>query len=397
MPIVVDPDSGTVATLLAALPSAAQPSAHGVPSGDRLLRWLDEHPMEYVVVVGPSLTLEDALLLCERLRVSRPALSLVLVRQQIEAAMLTRAMSAGVREVVAFGDTQALLGSVSRAEELHLALRGPGSAATTGRIVTVFSPKGGVGKTTLAVNLAVALSRGGAKRVCLVDLDLAFGDVAITLQLLPTHSIEHAIGSEASVDLPLVESLLTKHEASVMVLAPPSHPDVRERITALLVSRILGALRTGFDYIVVDTAPDFDEHTLTALDETDECVMVATLDLPTLKNVKIGLATLDSLAIAAGHHHVVLNHADEDTGLTIQQAEQILGRQIQIRMKSSIDVARSTNQGVPIMSSQPEHAVSNAIRALATQLAGGSSEPFAVADEEHRRQRRSSRRMKLRR
>ena len=397
MPIVVDPDSSAVAALLAALPSSAQPSSHGVASGDRLLRWLDEHPTEYVVVIGPNVPLEEALLLCEGLRVARPALSLVLVRAQLESAMLTRAMSSGVREVVALGDTPGLLGSVGRAEELHLALRGPGSAGPAGRIVTVFSPKGGVGKTTLAVNLAVALSKGGAKRVCLVDLDLAFGDVAITLQLLPTHSIEHAIGSESAVDLPLVEGLLTRHEASVMVLAPPSHPDVRERITALLVSRILAALRTGFDYIVVDTAPDFDEHTLTALDESDECVMVATLDLPTLKNVKIGLATLDSLAIAAGHHHVVLNHADEDTGLTVQQAEEILARRIQVRMQSSIDVARSTNQGVPIMSSQPEHAVSSAIRGLATQLSGGASGPFGVADEDHGRRRRASRRMKLRR
>ncbi|GAA4721587.1 AAA family ATPase [Nocardioides conyzicola] len=396
MPIVVDPDSSAVAALLAALPSSAQPSSHGVPSGDRLLRWLDEHPTEYVVVIGPTMPLEEALLLCEGLRVARPTLSLVLVRAQLESAMLTRAMSSGVREVVALGDTAGLLGSVGRAEELHLALRGPGSAGPAGRIVTVFSPKGGVGKTTLAVNLAVALSKGGVKRVCLVDLDLAFGDVAITLQLLPTHSIEHAIGSEAAVDLPLVEGLLTRHEASIMVLAPPSHPDVRERITALLVSRILAALRTGFDYIVVDTAPDFDEHTLTALDESDECVMVATLDLPTLKNVKIGLATLDSLAIASGHHHVVLNHADEDTGLTIQQAEEILARRIQVRMQTSIDVARSTNQGVPIMSSQPEHAVSNAIRGLAAQLAGGAADPFAVAEEDPRR-RRSGRRMKLRR
>ncbi|WP_051552242.1 AAA family ATPase [Nocardioides sp. URHA0020] len=396
MPIVVDPDSGAVAALLATLPATAQGSAHGVPNGERLLRWLDEHPTEYVVVIGPSIPLEEALLLCERLRVTRPALSLVLVRPKLEAAMLTRAMAAGVREVVAVGDTAGLLGSVSRAEELHLALRGPGSAGPSGRIVTVFSPKGGVGKTTLAVNLAVALSKGGTKQVCLVDLDLAFGDVAITLQLLPTHSIEHAIGSEMAVDLPLVQSLLTKHEASIMVLAPPNHPDVRERITALLVSRILGALRTGFDYIVVDTAPDFDEHTLTALDETDECVMVATLDLPTLKNVKIGLATLDSLAIAAGHHHVVLNHADEDTGLSIQQAEEILGRTIQVRMQSSIDVARSTNLGVPIMSSQPDHAVSNAIRGLAAQLAGGTGEPHAVVEDD-RPSRRSSRRMKLRR
>src|SRR3954463_15310102 len=116
MPIVVDPDSGAVAALLAALPSTAQPSAHGVPNGDRLLRWLDEHPTEDVVVVGPTIPVEEALLLCEGLRVSRPALSLVLVRERLEAAMLTRAMASGVREVVAFGDTPGLLGSVGRAE-----------------------------------------------------------------------------------------------------------------------------------------------------------------------------------------------------------------------------------------------------------------------------------------
>jgi pilus assembly protein CpaE len=396
MPIVVDPDSGTVATLLATLPATAQPTAHGVPSGDRLLRWLDEHPAEYVVVLGPTLPLEEALLLGEGLRVSRPALSLVLVRDRLDAAMLTRAMAAGVREVVALGDPDGLAASVARAEELHEALRGPGSTGPAGKTITVFSPKGGVGKTTLAVNLAIALSRGGAHRVCLVDLDLAFGDVAITLQLLPTHSIEHAIGSESVVDLPLVEALLTRHE-SVMVLAPPNHPDVRERITALLVSRILGALRTGFDFIVVDTAPDFDEHTLTALDETDECVMVATLDLPTLKNVKIGLSTLDSLAIAAGHHHVVLNHADEDTGLTVRQAEEILARRIVVRMPTSIDVARSTNQGVPIMTSQPDHAVSTAIRALAVQLSGGPAPLPDDASADGHARRRTPRLMKLRR
>ena len=197
-----------------------------------------------------------------------------------------------------------------------------------GRIVTVFSPKGGVGKTTVSVNLALALADKGARKVCLVDLDLAFGDVAITLQLFPSHTIEHAIGSEDAIDAPLLESLLTRHADSVMVLAAPNHPDVRERVTPMLVSRILKALRESFDYIVVDTAPAFDEQTLTALDETDECVIVATLDVPTLKNVKVALETLEMLDIARGHRHLLLNRADDEVGLGADRVESILGMQV---------------------------------------------------------------------
>ncbi len=99
----------------------------------------------------------------------------------------------------------------------------------------------------------------------------------------PNHSLEHAIGSEDSLDLALLDGLLTRHRDSLMVLAAPAHPDVRERVTPLLVARILRTLREGFDYVVVDTAPSFDEQVLTALDETDECVVVATLDVPTLR------------------------------------------------------------------------------------------------------------------
>ena len=162
----------------------------------------------------------------------------------------------------------------------------------------MFSPKGGVGKTTISVNLALALTEKGARRVCLVDLDLAFGDVAITMQLFPTHSIEQAIGSEDSIDVEMLDGLLTRHQDSLMVLAAPPHPDTRERITPLLVSRIIRTLRETFDYIVIDMAPAFDEQVLTALDETDEVVLVATLDVPTLKNVKVAVETFDALHIA---------------------------------------------------------------------------------------------------
>jgi pilus assembly protein CpaE len=149
---------------------------------------------------------------------------------------------------------------------------------------------------------------------------------------------------------------------------------VRERISPLLVSRVLKALRNSFDYIVVDTAPDFDEQTLTALDETDECVIVATLDVPTLKNVKVAMETLEMLDIARGHRHLLLNRADDQVGLSPDRVESILGMEIATRLESSPDIASATNAGRPIVSEQPGHSSSLALSELATRLTG---EPLA--------------------
>ena len=191
-------------------------------------------------------------------------------------------------------------------------------------MITVFSPKGGVGKTTVAVNLALALSDNGANRVCLVDLDLAFGDVAITLQLIPEHTISEAVEVEDHLDMSMLSNLLTRHDSGLHVLAAPTHPDAKDRISTNLVRRALAALRTSFDYIVVDTSPGFDEQVLSAFDETDECVVVATLDVPTVKNVKMSMETLDLLNLATGHRYLVLNRADEEVGLTPANVEAIL-------------------------------------------------------------------------
>ncbi|MGH3361466.1 MAG: AAA family ATPase, partial [Nocardioides sp.] len=303
MPVVVDPDSEVTAKLLSTITSGG----HSVDDPTRLQSWLANRPEEYVVLVGPNVDLDDAVVVADSLRLTRPSTSVVLVRHDVDTDVLRVAMQAGMREVVTLADPAAVAGALDRAYQLYLALRGPGGAIHTGHVVTVFSPKGGVGKTTMAVNLALALSDKGARKVCLVDLDLAFGDVAITLQLFPTHSIEHAIGSEEAIDSSLLDSVLTRHPDNLMVLAAPSHPDTRDRITPLLVKRVLRGLKQEFDFVVVDTAPAFDEQTLTALDESDECVVLATLDVPTLNNVRVALETLDMLNIAEGHRHLVLN------------------------------------------------------------------------------------------
>ena len=371
MPVLVETDSGVVPSLLRAMPAGS----HAVAASDRMYVWLDQHSDEYVVALGPSLPLELALSYAEDLRITKPTVSVVLLRQGFDTEALTRAMHAGVRDVVASDDEKGLTKAVERAHQLYLALRGPGGARQMGRIVTVFSPKGGVGKTTSSVNLALALADKGSRKVCLVDLDLAFGDVAITMQLFPTHSIEQAVGSEDSIDLAMLEGLLTRHEDSLNVLAAPAHPDVRERVTPLLISRILRALRDGFDYIVVDTSPSFDDATLTALDETDECVVVATLDVPTLKNVKVALETMDMLNIARGHRHLFLNRADDEVGIGVDKVESILGMPVSAHARSAMDIVAATNSGTPIVTSQPNHPASRAYNELAASVTG---EPIAV-------------------
>jgi pilus assembly protein CpaE len=206
--------------------------------------------------------------------------------------------------------------------------------------------------------------------------------VAITLQLFPSHSIEHAIGSEDSLDGPMLDSLLTRHRDSLMVLAAPSHPDVRDRVTGALVSRVLRQLREHFDFVVVDTAPAFDDQTLTALDETDECVIVATLDVPTLKNVKVAIETLEALNIAPGHRHLLLNRADDQVGLGAEKVEAILAMPVATLIPTSLDIAAATNAGTPILAANPGHASSAALRQLAVQLTGQPAAPAVPSDRD---------------
>jgi pilus assembly protein CpaE len=376
MPVLVEHDAAWANALAAGLPSGTQV----VASIAQLDNWLAKKE-EYAVVLGPNTDLHEATELAERLRYDHPTTGMVLLRHELSADVFQVAMAAGIPAVVAANDVDGMAAAVERSKVTWEAIRGPADSSSerNGKVITVFSPKGGVGKTTVAVNLAVALSGSGAARVCLVDLDLAFGDVAITLQLIPEHTIAEAVDAEEHLDFGFLETLLTRHE-NCSILAAPTHPEGKDRISPALVRRVLRVLRRHFDYIIVDTSPSFDDQVLHAFDETDECILVATLDVPTVKNMKVAIETLDGLDLVRGHRHLLLNRADDEVGLSPANVETLLKMPVATALPTALAVANATNHGRPIVLSRPDHAVSKSLTKLATSLSSDlNGKPAAQA------------------
>src|ERR1700712_1598654 len=367
MPILVEADSTTAGVLVNALP-AGSPVVSRTEDVDGLLTGRGHS----AVVIGPTVEMATASALAERIRAGHPATGIVLIRHDLAPEVFAQAMQVGIGAVVAADDQPALNAALSRAKGTWEAIHGPTNPGERdGRVFTVFSPKGGVGKTTMSVNLSVALARTRAE-VCIVDLDLAFGDVAITLQVIPERTITDAAESETELDFSLLQQLLTRHESGITILAAPTHPEGRDLVTASLARRVIQILRRNFDYVVIDTPPGFDDQVLGAFDETDECVVVATLDVPTIKNTKVAMETLDLLHLIPNNRHLVLNRADEEVGLSLANVEEILGMPVEVSLPSSTAVASATNHGRPIVLSKPDHPVSRAIDELARKLAGDS-------------------------
>ena len=360
MPIIVESNPGSAELFT----SVTGSSSRVVDNLDELKKTLASSPDEFAIVLGPGVDLEAAASLADMLRVTRPSTSVILIRRRVDTSVLAEALRSGMREVVEERDLTGLGAAVGRAKQVWTALNGPGQAdagGPVGQLITVFSPKGGVGKTTLAVNLGIALSNKGSKSVCVVDLDLGFGDIAITLQLIPARTMADAVHFESGLDFGVLEPLLTPHGSGISALVAPVQPDAKDSIPTSLVGRILSLLKSNFDYVIVDTAPTFDEFVLSAFDETDELLLVTTLDVPTLKNVKIAVETLDLLNFPKSRRHLVLNRADDKVGLSAEEVESTLGMKIEVAIPTSSQVANATNSGEPIVSALPKHPVSQAV------------------------------------
>ena len=320
------------------------------------------HPL---VVIGPEIALDAACSLAELERVDRPELGVILLRHRVDVTTLTEALRSGVREVVQAGDQAALSDAIKRSLELTAQLSGHTHGGGEGKVVTIFSAKGGVGKTTLATNLAAYLASTGAATL-LIDLDLMFGDVAISLQIVPAHDIGDLISMRGHLDLQGITSVVTTHDVSgLSVIAAPSDPGVADRVPAAVVEELIRVARGSYAYVIIDTPPNLTEHVLTACDLSDLTMLVATLDIPAVKNLRVAMNTLDTLGASREGRIIVLNRSDAKVGLKADDVEVALKHEIRAQVPSSQAVPSSINRGVALVLDEPRSPVSIAIRELA--------------------------------
>jgi pilus assembly protein CpaE len=233
----------------------------------------------------------------------------------------------------------------------------------------VLSAKGGCGKTTFAINLALALHADGAHRVCLVDLDLETGDVANLLRLTADHSLHDAHLKTPDTDRAVLASLVTRYRAGFDCILAPVEPGGAERVPLELVEDLLTVLPEIYDYVIVDTPVGFPGHVLAALDHADHQVLITMPEVPALKSLRMELDVLDLLSERRVPRSIVVNRTDPRIVLTAAQVEALLRSPIAGHVPYSWDVPASINLGTPILSSQRNHPVSNAIRHFAqTQI-----------------------------
>lgn len=248
----------------------------------------------------------------------------------------------------------------------------PPPAEPATRIVTVCSTKGGTGKTTIATNLAAAL-HARSHRVCLIDLDLEFGDAAISLRLQPTRSLVDAIGMDVTSSDDAVATLVTPFRPGLDCILAPIEPGAASRIPPEVVTNLLALLRHRYDVVVIDTSSNLSEHVLAALDSSDHHVLIANPEIPSLKNLRLALDMLDLLRYPHSARSIVFNRADDAAGLGEADVRAALKAPIAACVPASRDVPVSINRGVPIVTATPNHQVSRAIRRFAAEVINGES------------------------
>jgi Flp pilus assembly CpaE family ATPase len=308
-----------------------------------------------------------------------PAAEIAAIREQTRVPLILVASgpeAAGMVEPALAGDVSDLLllpqlvanvvFTIRKAA--HARLRVAEQNGRVGRVVTVFSPKGGTGKTVLATNLATAFVQREKRRTLLLDLDLQFGDAAIMLGIEPDKTIFDLVVAPGELDSEKLAGYVTKHPSGLDILAAPLRPEDAELVVEHRVSGLLEVARASYEIVVVDTSPFFHGPMLTTLDRTDELLVICGLDVPTLKNIRLALQTLELLSFPSSRLRYVMNRADVSVGLKLSEVEAALKVKIGCEIPNDRIVPTCVNRGTVPMLAEPRSQFSKAVSTLAKQL-----------------------------
>jgi len=338
------------------------------------------HRQPAVVVIGPHVTAAVAVALAGALDLLFPEICVVLVARAT-TRLWEQALRAGVREIIpTAADDEQIVQALTRAgaaaarRQVSISAAAPvvQEEAPRGRVITVMSPKGGAGKTTVATNLAAQLAAGAPGRVAIVDLDLQFGDVASALGLGPQSTMADAARAEGKLDSTAIKVFLEPHPSGLYALVGPHFPAEADEVSADTAGHVVDILAAEFAYVVVDTSGGLDEHALAAAERSDDLVLVCVTDVPSVRGLRKALDAIDLLGMTRQRRHLVLNRSDDKVGLSDRDIEATIGLPVEASVPTSRAVQISINQGSPIVMSDPRSPAGRALVELASHFVDDS-------------------------
>src|ERR687886_2809638 len=372
--LIVDPHADAVASLRRALNSFGTLEVVGDAGfGPVASTWA--HTLDpAIVIVSVEEPLTRSLATIQALTRGTPRWTVVGLVSQFDREVFRRTVLAGAGDVLLRGsspsDLHDSLVQAHNADALRVAGSGHDPAAPTGTVVAVFGVKGGVGKTTLATNLAVALAQETSASVALVDLDVPFGDVALMLDLHPEQDILDALAYSVLDVLERLQTLLVRTPQGVHVLAAPLAPGDAGALDSGRVGRLLTRLAALHQFVLVDTPVGLTELTAAALDVAELAMLVTTPEVPALRRTHACLRLLQGLEFPDGKLQVVLNRVESKTRVTSAEAIEVLGYPVTWRVANDYAAMQGSALGQPVVQTHPRARISNDIRLIARQLAG---------------------------
>ncbi|MDJ0959841.1 MAG: AAA family ATPase [Acidimicrobiia bacterium] len=364
--LLVDADDGFLGETKSLLDGHKVYSARNISDAQRKLV---EEGID-LAIVGPTFAHEAGVAETTLLFDVQPSLPVLLVSEGLNTTVLRAALRGGIKDVM---ETPLTVGKLAEAlgfvEQIQ-AQRGDDGRAKPktkiGKVVTIMSPKGGAGKTMTTTNTALTLaSWGDPERVVILDADLQFGDVCISLQVDPKHTIVDVARDIDKLDEELLANLLARHSSGMRVLSAPLEPSLADEVSTQVVVKTIGMLKRMFDYIVIDTAPFLDEPVLSILERSDVVLLVVDMDLPSVKNAKLALDTLRLIKFPFEKINLILNRVNSKARLDIDELERSLGLEVMAAISSDKLVPRAVNEGEPVVSLYPRSRVARDLRSVA--------------------------------
>lgn len=327
-----------------------------------------EKQQPQVMLIGPGIGTDISAAFVKKLTAHYP-IGCILLAYNATNKLRTAAMRANIVEVIQVpvdpGKIIAVIKTAAGYAE-QLAVRGEEVVEEHKcTVITIFSTKGGVGKTVLSTNIATSLASMADARVILIDLDLQFGDVGIAMGLSPDKTMLDFTDSMLNADFREIDELLVTHKSGVRVLMAPKGPESADLIDGGRVSTTLSILKKHADFIIIDTTASFNDTVLAALDKSDEICIVLTMDMLSVKNIKLCLRTLNDLKYVREMQKIVINRVENNVGLKVGEIERVLGMNALAKIPADKAVSLSINKGVPVVIDAPKNQVSKEIEELA--------------------------------